>query len=85
MKLSFNDKASFIEAAESLRFKNSPSDPDTLQEIQDSASNDPSSNPKTHQRLQEKSEVIFLDNPPDNLDTLGQIGSMTPQEKSGDT
>ena len=103
MKLSFDDKESFIEAAESLRFKNTPSDPDTLQGIgsmlpQDSASNeiicfsDPTSDPKTPELaensslpLQEKSEVICLDNPPDNTNTLGQMGSMTHQEKSGET
>ena len=33
MKLSFDDKESFMEAAGSLRFNNPPSDPNTLQRM----------------------------------------------------
>ena len=86
MKLSFDDKESFKEAAESLRFNNPPSDSSSL----------------AHQRLEmmgcgllpQDSEMnddhhdINLTNPPSDIITLQRVGSsssMPPQERSEDT
>jgi hypothetical protein len=65
MKLSFDDKDSFMEAAGSLCFNNPPSDPNP--------------NTTTHQQVgtQEGSEDIGIDNPSNDPNTLQQMGRIS--------
>jgi hypothetical protein len=79
MRLSFNDKESFMEAAESLHFNNPPSDPNAFQQLGRSGSVPP----------QERSEDICFDNPsesndPNILQQMGSSSSMPSQERSED-
>ena len=64
MRLSFEDEESFKEAAESLRFNNPPSDPNT---VENSSSLPP----------QERREDICFNNPSDDPNTLGVMRSNT--------
>ena len=59
MNLSFDDKESFMEAAGSLRFNNSQSDPNTHQQV----------------GTQERSEDISFNNPSNDPNTLQRMGS----------
>jgi hypothetical protein len=63
MKLSFEDKESFREAAGSLRFNNPPSEPNSHEPMG-------SSMPR-----QERSEDICFDDPPSDRNTLQRIPS----------
>ena len=66
MRLSFNDKESFTEAAGSLRFNNPPSDP----------------SPNTHQGvgIQESSEDIGFNNPSNDQNALQRMGRSSSQD-----
>jgi hypothetical protein len=70
MKLSFDDKESFVEAAESLRFNNPPCPSDSYA-LQRMGSED-----------SERNEDIYLDNPPSDPNTLRQVESNAIQERS---
>ena len=66
MKLSFEDKDSFKETTESLRFNDPPSDPNTLLRVGSSSS----------MISEERSEDIYFDNHPSNPpNTLRRMGS----------
>ena len=65
MKLSFDDKESFMEAVESLRFDNRSNEPNTLQRMGSSSSIPP----------QERSEDICFNNPPSDTNELRRMGS----------
>ena len=76
MRLSFDDEESFKEAAGSLRFNNSSSDPNTLalQRVESSSS--------TSMAPQERNENICLNNLnlPSDPNTLRRVESTAPQE-----
>ena len=80
MRLSFDDKESFKEAAGSLlRFNNPPSDTSTLQKMGSSSSKLPQDT--------ERIEEICLNNPtsdPNTFRRMGSSSSISPQEGSGD-
>jgi hypothetical protein len=67
MRLSFNDNESFKEVVGSLRFDNSPSDPNSvtleLQELEVGSSSMPP---------QERNEDICFNNPPSDPNSLGR-------------
>jgi len=78
LKLSFDDKESFKEAIESLRFINPPSDPDSIQRMGNLLPQDSDS---------ERNEDIRFDNIPSHPNTLqverlgvGSSSSIPPQE-----
>ena len=74
MSLSFDDKESFIEAAESLRFNNPPSDPDT-------------SNNVPAQNSERNGDISFNNLPSDQnaLQQMGGSGTVGSQERREDT
>ena len=81
MRLSFEDKESFKEAAESICFKNTPSDHNTLEQMGRSNSLlSPGQEP-------EWSEDICFTDPSNISNTLGRIGSTLPPhwQESEDT
>jgi hypothetical protein len=62
MRLSFDNKESFMEAAGSLRFNNPPSDPNsTHQQLEVGSSNMPP---------EERNEDIYFNNPSNDPNTL---------------
>jgi hypothetical protein len=70
MRLSFDDKESFMEAAAgSLRFYNPPSDPNTDQQVGTSS-----------MPPEERNEDICFNNPSNDPNTLQRIGTSSIQE-----
>ena len=82
MRLSFEDKESFKEAAGSLRFNNSSSgsdsDPNTLQQVEISSSMSP-------QTSGLREEEICFNDPPSDLNPLQRVGSISSMPPRGTT